>query len=161
MSIPPWAEPNAAYPVPPPPKKNKNGLWIAIVATIVVLGLCLIGGTVLLLMNQPGPVDKPTIQPTAQIEAFTQADAERECYSGFRTEFERRDADRDDQDVLATVQQIEILDSDSVGGNYVVNGTVHYSLNTGGVSVSDTLDLTCTATYTSDGSIVTDVENRD
>jgi hypothetical protein len=165
MTIPHWAEPvHPPYVPPPPPRKNRTALIVTLIAAILVVTLCLIGGTALLLMNND---DKPTTgtntEATAptQTTSFTEDDAQRECYTAFREEFEQRDAERDDQDVFATVQDIELLDTQSVDGNFVVNGTVHYSLNTGGQSVSDSLDLTCTATYGSDGSILTDVENRD
>lgn len=161
MTIPHWAEPvHPQPPYVPPPKKNRTGLIVALVAAILVVAFCLIGGTVLLLMSKDKPVvDSPVVEQSAATD-FTEADARRECYTAFRQEFNQRDADRDDPNVLATVQNIELLDTQSVDGNFVVNGTVHYSLNTGGTSLSDSLDLTCTATY-NDGSILTDVENRD
>lgn len=163
MSIPHWAQPVNPPRAPTPEKKNNNTLWITIVAVLavlVVLALCLIGGT-LLLLRTGDDVGNRVVQPSATTAAFTEDDAKRECYSAFRTEFEQRDQARDDQDgVFATVQEIEVLDSQQYQGDYVVNGTVHYSLNTGGTAVSDTLDLTCTASQTSDGTVLTDVENR-
>jgi hypothetical protein len=147
------------------PPKNRALPWLiaALVALVVIAGglaAALVTGVKL-----PWPSrDEPsgTVAVVNTLPPLTEASAQRACRTAFRQEWEARDdvVMKDEDDVLASVQDIEVLETWKTVEGYGVNGTIHYSL-TGALigSIEYTLDLTCTASGT-DGAPHTVVDNR-
>lgn len=134
---------------PPAPRRRT---W-PFVAAIVVLAVALAGVLA-------WPHVKPGHSKPSAPASLTQTTAQRACRTAFGTEWDSRNQKADTNDVVASVQGIDLQETWQVAGGWSVNGVVHYSVTTGFIDpVQDTLDLTCTATGT-EANPSTSVTNR-
>jgi hypothetical protein len=132
----------------PPARKSRRVLWIAI---SVAAALLLLVGAILYAAG------------TLTGGGLSKASAERACRTAFGSEWQKRSnvaGSGTATSIVASVKEIEMLETVKEGDGYTVNGTVHYTLTTALIApVEGSIDLTCTATG-SDDAPATEVTNR-
>jgi hypothetical protein len=139
--------PPPTYAQPPAPK-SRRVLWIAI---SIAAALLLLVGAILYASS------------TLSGGGLSKASAERACRTAFSSEWQKRSnvaGAGTATSIVASVKNIEMLETVKEGDGYTVNGTVHYTLTTALIApVEGSIDLTCTATG-SDDAPATEVANR-
>lgn len=146
-------EPYGPTPTPPPPMHPapapRRGKAVAIAAAVAVVLALMIGAILYAAGSFSGG-------------GLSKESAQRACRTAFGDEWKQRSTQTSggSTDIIASVNNIEMLETAKSGDGYTVNGVVHYTLTTALVApVEGSIDLTCTATG-SDDAPTTTVDNR-
>jgi hypothetical protein len=145
--VPPQVEPPSV-----PVRRNVLPWIVAAVALLVAAG-----AVAFVFLRSGGDEPAAPSQP-----ALTQSGAQAACRTAFREEWRDRLTAAGDkaEDVVVSVQDIELLETSQTSSGFVVNGTVHYTMTTGIIDpIQDTVDLRCTVGGT-DAAPMTVVSNR-